>query len=201
MKTISIALRTTINPKLPDEMTTRLQELNMDKRLKKAESIKAYMESAEYQIKTELYASRHAEFGVVSSIAISENGGVETVNGEESRVLDLLEERLVGVERIVVFDADHVLTFLMKRAMLTEHRLTLREKLYSNFGTSTAMVVDIKRVWAGVSKEYGSMTLTELVMYLEYPITVKSHPLHSEVGAEATAIFEVYDYMKGFLCN
>ena len=83
MKTIAIALRTTINPKLPDEMTTRLRELNIDKRLKKAESIKAYLGSAEYSIKKELYASRHAEFGVVAKACGQESSRTARTSFEQ----------------------------------------------------------------------------------------------------------------------
>lgn len=200
MKVIAIALRTTGNTSLPEEMVTRLQELNMDKRMKKAESIKAYIGSTEHRLKKELYANKHAEFGAISSIAIADDTGVETINGEK-QALDLLEDRLTGVERIVVFDADHCLPFITKRALLTDHRLALRKKLYSNFGTATATIVDIKKAWSGTSKEYSSMNLADLIMYLEYPVTVKSHPFVGEVGAEANAILEVYDYIKGHLCN
>lgn len=203
MKTIAIALRATGNSKLTDEMRDRLRDINMDKRLKKAESVKAYLESGEHAVKKELYAARHAEFGEISSIAIADETGVEAIS-EENPALDLLEDRLEGVERIVVFDAGHCLTFITKRALLVDHRLALRRKLYPDLSDSTetiTTIVDIKKAWSGPSREYDSMTLADLIMYLEYPVTVKSHPFVGEVGAEATAILEVYENIKGYLCS
>lgn len=194
MKTIALALRTDSTSVLTPVLIDRLQEINMDKRLKKAEAIKAYLGSDVYLAKRIDFQKMHAEFGKIGSVALSDDQGFEFVKGEK-KSLTLINDRLVGVERLIVFDSDHCLSFIMKRAMLTGHPINLREKLYSNFGTAGTAVIDIKKLWAGPSKEYSSLTLRQLVNFVD------SVTMGMGVEDEANAILELYEDMKGYLVS
>ena len=198
MKTLAIALATTNNEKITPDQKSFLKEINMDKRLKKAESIKAYLESIAYREKNVLYQVNHAEFGRIHSLAAydgNEDGIARSASGEKGS-LDLLWMRLVGVERLILFDADFTIPYILKRSMILGHEPSVRFKLHSTFGTATTAIIDIKRLWSGSSKEYASMTLKDLCLYLGEK---KEDFPSGDLEAQAAKIFYIYEKMKEYL--
>ena len=191
MKTLAIYLQTTNNLNLTDDQKHILEGFTIDRRLKKAESIKAHLESDDYMLKKVAFQMRHAEFGKISQLSTFDGRDTDVAHTEEA-ALHLINVSLRGVGRLVVFDAEFTIPFLLKRAMLTGYDPGLRESLYSIYGTATTAVVDIKRLWAGQNREYSGMSLTQLCKYMNLTTTATD---------EAEAVYEIYERMVGYLCS
>lgn len=194
MKTLAIYLLTTNNLDLTDDQKHLLEGLTIDRRLKKAESIKAHLESDEYMLKKVSFQMKHAEFGKIKQLITFDGRDTDMATGEEA-ALHLIDKAIAGVEKLVVFDADFTIPFILKRAMLIGHeespglssiRMVSRESVYS------LEVIDVKRLWAGQNKEYSGMTLNQLNKYFNID------PL---AAYEAERVYEIYEKMKGFLCS
>lgn len=191
MKALAIHLLTTNNLELSEVQKHLLEGLTIDRRLKKAESIKAHLESDDYMLKKVSFQMKHAEFGKIHQLSTFDGRDEDVANGEEA-ALHLIDTIIRGVERLIVFDVGFTIPFILKRAMLTGYDLSLRESLYSIYGTSTTAVIDIKKLWAGQNREYSGMGLTELGKFFN----LTSQPSH-----EAERVYEIYEKMEGYLCS
>ena len=191
MKALAIHLQTTNNLNLTTDQKDLLKDYTTDRRLKKAEAIKAYFESQDYVFKKVAFQMKHAEFGLIHQISTFDGRDTDVASTEES-ALHLIDRALNGVERLIVFDAGFTLPFILKRAMLTGHDMRARYKLYSSFGDATTAIIDIKKLWAGQSREYSGMSLNELSLYLD----ISSNPSH-----EAERVYEIYERMVDYLCS
>lgn len=195
MKTIAISLRTDTTSALTPDQKDLLQRKTMDGRLKKAEAIKAHLESDAYHLKRNFYQHTHAEFGKILNIAAA----TDTWHGDakgESEAITFLENNLAGMERVVVY-GDQVIPFILKRAMLIGQENDIREEIYSPFGTATKVVIDIRKAWACANREYSTMNLGELCVMLGE--TASDFP-GDNVG-EAEKILKLYNKMRGHLIS
>lgn len=166
----------------------------MDKRLKKAEAIKAYRSSDAYKAKRDNYQKTHAEYGQISEIAITSGDKVGVREGE-NRALNFLEQELRGAGRIVGFDLRWQLQFIMRRRYLTGATGPLRNMLFTGDGTATTSMIDLKVAWVQADKSYSSMTLADLCRYSG--CSEKEIPLTTET--EALKVMSIYEDMEGSL--
>lgn len=195
MKTIAISLKTDTTSALTPDQKNLLESKVMDKRLKKAEAIKAYLASDGYHLKRNVYQQTHAEFGKILNIAAATDTWHGDAKGESESIVHL-ENQLTGMERVIVFGS-HVIPFVLKRAMIIGQENDIREEIYSFFGTATKVVIDIQKAWAGTNKEYSSMNLRELCVLLGD--TASGFP-KDNIG-EARKILEIYNKMRGHLVS
>lgn len=194
MKIIAIAIRTEPLKALTVGMSNILKEFVMDKRLKKAEAIKAYLSSDTYLSKKHAYQRTHAEFGQISEIAIADGGKVGVREGE-NRALNFLEQELRGAGMIVGFDLRWQLLFMLRRRYLTGATGPLRSMLFTNDGTATTATTDIKVAWMQNDKSYSGLTLADLCRYSGY--AENEIPLTAE--ADALQVMRLYKDMEGNL--
>lgn len=195
MKTLAIYLHTTNNLDLTTDQKDLLKDYTIDRRLKKAESIKAHLESDDYMLKKVAFQMKHAEFGKIHQLRTFDGRDTDVADTEEA-ALHLINEVVRVVDKLVFFDADFTLSFILKRAMLAGQELTsaqvLRAGLYSDYGTSIIKIVDVKKLWAGPNREYSGMTINQLSKYLD---------IQSPATHEAERVYEIYEKMRGFLCS
>lgn len=191
MKTIAIAIKTEPIKVLTLGMASFLEELLMDKRLKKAEAIKAYRASNAYKAKRDEYQSNHAEYGQILEIAITDGTSVGVREGE-NRALNFLEQGLIGAGKIVGFDLRWQLQFILRRRYLTGATGPFRSMLFTGDGTATTAMVDVREAWVKADKSYISMTLADLCRYsgCDIPMTTET---------EALKVMSIYEDMEGSL--
>ena len=193
MKTLAISLRADTTSALTPDQKDLLRRKTMDGRLKKAEAIKAHLESDVYHLKRNFYQQTHAEFGKILNIAAA----TDTWHGDakgESEAIKFLDKQLSGVERLIVM-GKQVIPFILKRAMLIGASNGIRTQIYSPFGLAPTSVIDIHGGWAGTNKEYSGMNLRELCVLLGE--TSSDFPTDN-IG-EARKILEIYNKMRGHL--
>ncbi len=203
MKTLAIYLQTTSNLNLTEDQKHLLEGATIDRRLKKAESIKAHLESDDYMLKKVSFQMRHAEFGKIHQLSTFDGRDTDVAHQEEA-ALHLINVSVRGVERLIVFDAEFTIPFILKRAMLTGYEAGLRSSLYSLYGTATTMVIDIKGLWTRQNKEYSGMTLNMLSKYMGITSQPRSAGKISGLTAfpqEAERVYEIYERMVGYLCS
>ena len=195
MKTIAISIKTEPLKTLTAGMVNMLKGFLVDKRLKKAEAIKAYQESNAYLSKKHTYQRTHAEFGYIFEIAITDGKKVAVRTGERHS-LEFLEHELRGAGMIVGFDLQFQLEFILRRVMLTDHvDGELRKMLFTNDGTATTATTDIKKTWMQADKSYNGLTLAQLCMYNGYP----ENEIPLTLEAEAVSTISLYRKMQGSL--
>jgi hypothetical protein len=195
MKIIAIAIKTKPLEVLTLGMASFLEELLMDKRLKKAEAIKAYRASDAYKAKRDKYQKTHAEYGQIAEIAITSDDKVGVREGE-SRALEFLEQELKGAGKIVGFDLQGQLEFILRRVFLIAYGDgELRRMLFTSDGTATTATVDIKKIWMQTDKSYSGLTLAQLCKYAGLADT--SIPRTTET--EAFQTMKLYRQMEGNL--
>lgn len=194
MKTIAIAIKTEPLQVLTLGMASFLEELLMDKRLKKAEAIKAYRASDAYKAKRDKYQKTHAEYGQISEIAIMSDDKVGVREGE-NRALNFLEQELRGAGKIVGFDLRWQLQFMLRRRYLTGATGPLRSMLFTGDGTATTAMVDLKEAWVKADKSYSSMTLADLCRYSGYA----DNEIPRTTETEALQVMRLYKDMEGSL--
>jgi hypothetical protein len=191
MKIIAIAIKTKPLEVLTLGMASFLEELLMDKRLKKAEAIKAYRASDAYKAKRTKYQKYHAEYGQIAEIAIMSDDKVGVREGE-NKAFNFLEQELKGAGRIVGFDLRWQLQFILRRRYLTGATGPLRSMLFTNDGTATTATTDIKMAWTQNDKSYSGLTLADLCRYsgCDIPPTTET---------EALQVMRIYEDMEGSL--
>lgn len=193
MKTIAISLRTDITSALTPDQKDLLERKTIDRRYKKAEAIKAHLESKEYQMKRNFHQMSHAEYGKILNIAAATDTWHGDAKGEDEAI-KFLDKQLSGVERLIVMGRQ-VLPFILKRAMIIGVSTRIRTQIYSPFGLAPTSVIDIHGAWAGTNKEYSSMNLRELCVLLGE--AASDFPTDN-IG-EARKILEIYNKMRGYL--
>lgn len=195
MKTIAIALKTKPLSYLTASQSDLLEEILRDRRLTKAESIKAYRNSDKYLLKKAAYQATHAEFGEVAEIGIAEGDKVKSYYGED-KAIEALGKAIAGAGTIVGFDLHWQLSFILRRCLLAGRKGSFsRGQLFTTFGTATTAMVDIKKTWALSNKEYSALTLEELCVFMGF----SSKDLALNVESKAEKTLWVYNLMKGIL--
>jgi len=190
--TIAIALRTEPLTDLTLDQASLLEEVLMDKRLKKAEAIKAFLTSSAYQEKKEKYQRTHAEFSEISEISIADGEEVETHTGED-KALEGLEKILQGTSRMVGFDLiGFQFPYILRRILLSRSGSGIREQFLSPFGTAPTALIDIKKAWMRDNREYSGLTLEQLCIF-------NGKPIPETIEDEAAATFMFYQIMEGRL--
>ncbi len=195
MKTLAISLKTDITSALTPDQKDLLERKTIDKRLKKAESIKAHLASDAYLMGRNFYQQTHAEFGRILSIAAATDTWHGDAKGESESIV-FLENQLAGMERVIVY-TDKVIPFILKRAMIIGQENDIRTEIYSFSEAGGAVVIDIQKAWAGTNKEYSSMNLRELCVLLG---NAASDFPKDNIG-EARKILEIYNKMRGHLVS
>ncbi len=189
MKIIAIALRTEPIKDLTSAQASLLEELLADKRLKKAEAIKAFRESEKYLLKKEAYQSTRAEFGQVAEIAIANNvdDNVEVFTGEGEAMGALIDAALRS-EKVVGFDVYWQISFILRRGMLTG-----RKGILQIVTSVRSDLVDLKATWMRKDRAYQDLTLRELLTFSAAP----GSPISTEDKAAQT--MWLYKRMEGTL--
>jgi len=199
MKTIAISLKTEPLDDLTLTQSSLLEEILRDRRLTKAESIKAYLSSDKYLLKKAAYQAMHAEFGKVAVIGIAEQGmdAIKTSSyAGEDEAIEALGKAIAKAGRIVGFDLHWQLYFVLRRCVLTGKLSSFsRGQLFTTFGTATTAMVDIKSAWAQSNKEYSALTLKELCVFMG----LSQIELPSTVEFKAEKTLWLYERMKGIL--
>lgn len=197
MKTIAIALETKPREPLTLDQTKLLEEILMDKRLTKAEAIKAYTESLKYGSKKGAYQRYHAEFGMVDGIGIAEGVKVSSYSGEVESI-EALGKAIAGAGRIVGFDLPWQLSFILRRCAITGEITSFsRNQLFTNFGTATTAMIDLKKAWTQSDREYSSLTLESLCFFMGMDLALKE--VSPAIELKAARTMWLYDRMKGIL--
>lgn len=188
MKIIAIALRTEPIEDLTSAQASLLEELLVDKRLTKAESIKAYRSSDKYKLKKEAYQSARAEFSQVAEIAIANNADdkVEVFTGE-GEAMGALIDAVLSSSKVVGFDTGWQISFVLRRGMLTGRKIPAVDAL------KDGRLVDLWVAWARGDRAYQDLTLSELLTFSAAP----GSPISTEDKAAQT--MWLYKRMEGTL--
>lgn len=186
MRVIAISMKTEPLEDLDPGQTSLLEELLRDKRLTKAESIKAYRESDKYLKKKDRLQRSQAEFGRIKEVSIATHSIDSTHAGEEAAI-SALADAVNGADIIVGFDLHQQLSFVLRRHMLTGVKMSLK--------LSGKELVDLKQAWGRSDRAYSDLTLEQLLTF-----TGDSDDQQPKTsGEEAVAVFELYEKMKGNL--